>query len=86
MRQRGPDGRFLPVTDLEVRRVPAGSRVIDLTDTAVERETRLRVRRKIDDRKIVNEAKALIGAGVAPALIIEHVRGRVAETGGETLL
>lgn len=63
-------------TNLGVAHVQ-GSRIIDLTDTAMERQTRREVERKVEDNRIVRELKAMLRLGYTPAEILAYAHKRV---------
>lgn len=64
------------VTDLGIRHTIDGN-VIDLTDDAMQRQTRLAVERKYEDRQIVRGAKAMMAMKCAPQDIFAYVQKRV---------
>lgn len=81
---RDSKGRFTPninqqVTDLGVVHKIDG-KVIDLTDTAMQRQTRLAVERKYEDNRIVREAKAMMAMGFSPEEIWDVIGQRVARS------
>lgn len=78
---RDSKGRFTAninqqVTDLGVAHTING-RIIDLTDDAMQRQTRLAVERKYEDRKIVNRAKVMMRMQLDPEYIYEHIEHMV---------
>jgi hypothetical protein len=52
--------------------------VIDITDTAMQRQVRRQVERKIEDKRIVGELKAMLRGGYSPEAILEYAGARVA--------
>lgn len=53
------------------------SNVIDLTDDAMTRQVRAQVNRKIEDKRIVNELKAMIRKQVSVDIILDTLQARV---------
>ncbi len=64
------------VTNLGVAHKIDGE-VIDITDSAMQVETRKKIERKYEDNRIVNEAKALIRAKMPASQIYAYIHGHV---------
>lgn len=54
--------------------------VIDLTDTAMQRQVRRQAERKVEDKRIVGELKVMLRTGYAPEEVLSYLQDRVARS------